>query len=85
VGFYEELFDPARASSESSRLSAFLGIDHREPDLGARFNVSPRTSQLPEATVREVAEHYRATYESVASRFPDRDLRTIWPSSRFVL
>jgi hypothetical protein len=85
LAFYEELFDPASASSEAARLSTFLGIDHREPDLGAEFNVSPRTAELPEATVRAVAEHFRPTYEFVASRFPDRDLPRIWPSARFVL
>lgn len=85
VGFYEELFDPATAASETARLAEFLGIDHRPPDLDAQFNVSPRSAELPESTVRAVAEHHRAAYESVASRFPERDLRTIWPSSRFVL
>ncbi len=83
--FYEELFDPSGATSHIAALCDFLGIDHREPDLDARFNVSPRAAELPEATVREVAEHFRATYEFVASRFPDRDLPTIWPSSRFVV
>lgn len=85
VGFYEELFDPATSDRELRRLHALLGIDHRAPDLSAEFNVSPRSAELPEDTVRAVAEHLRPTYESVASRFPDRDLRTIWPSSRFVL
>jgi hypothetical protein len=83
--FYEELFDRATAAAAVARLSGFLGIDPREPDLDARFNVSPRSAELPEATVREVAEHFRATYEFVASRFPERDLSRIWPSSRFVL
>jgi hypothetical protein len=84
-GFFEELFDPARAASEIARLSTFLGVDYREPDLDAQFNVSPRSAELPEATVRTVAEHFRSTYEFVSSRFPDRDLPRIWPSSRFVL
>jgi hypothetical protein len=84
-GFYEELFDPATSASEIARLSGFVGIDAHEPDLGAQFNVSPRSAELPEPTVRAVAEHFRATYELVASRFPDRDLPKIWPSSRFVL
>jgi hypothetical protein len=84
-GFYEELFAPATAASEVARLSGFLGIDDRAPDLSAEFNVSPRSAELPEATVRAVAEHFRPTYELVASRFPDRDLPKIWPSSRFVL
>jgi hypothetical protein len=83
--FYEELFDPATAASEVTRLSEFLGIDPHEPDLGAQFNVSPRSAELPESTVRAVAEHFRPTYEFVASRFPDRDLPSIWPSARFIV
>jgi hypothetical protein len=83
--FYEELFDPSLAASRLAALCDFVGIDHREPDLDARFNVSPRSAGLPEETARAVAEHYRPTYEFVASRFPDRDLPSIWPSSRFVL
>jgi len=85
LGFYEELFDPATTERELRALCGLTGIDYREPDLDAQFNVSPRSAELPEETVREVAGHFRATYEFVASRFPDRDLRTIWPSSRFVL
>ena len=83
--FYEELFDPATAERELRALCVLAGIDYREPDLGARFNVSPRSAELPESTVRAVAEHYRAAYELVASRFPDRDLARIWPSARFIL
>jgi hypothetical protein len=83
--FYEELFDPATVASEIARLSTFLGIDAHDPDLGAQFNVSPRSAELPESTVRAVAEHFRPTYEFVASRFPDRDLPSIWPSARFIV
>ena len=72
-------------SAELRALCGLAGIDYREPDLDARFNVSPRSAALPEETVRAVAEHYRPTYEFVASRFPDRDLPRIWPSARFVL
>jgi hypothetical protein len=84
-GFYEELFDAGRSSSQIAALCSFLGVEVRDPDLDARFNASPRSAELPEATVRAVAQHYRATYEFVASRFPERDLETIWPSARFVL
>jgi hypothetical protein len=85
LAFYEELFDAGQAASRVAALCSFLGIEVREPDLGARFNVSPRSAELPDATVRAVAEHFRATYEFVASRFPDRDLPRIWPSARWVL
>ena len=83
--FYEELFAPATAASEIARLSTFLRVDDRPPDLSAEFNVSPRSAELPEATVRAVAEHFRPTYEAVASRFPDRDLPSLWPSARLIL
>ena len=83
--FYEELFAPGTADAELRRLCGLLGIDHREPDLGTRFNASPRTGDLPQGTVRAVAEHYADVYRFVADRFPDRDLRAIWPSARFVL
>ncbi len=84
-GFYEELFDPATTERELRATCRLAGIDFHEPDLDARFNVSPRSAALPEETVRAMAEHYRPTYEFVASRFPDRDLPRIWPSARFVL
>jgi len=83
--FYEELFHPATTEWVLRSLCDLAGIDYREPDLDARFNVSPRSAALPEETIRAVAEHYRPTYEFVASRFPDRDLPKIWPSARFVL
>ena len=83
--FYEELFDPATTERDLRSLCALAGIDFRAPDLDARFNVSPRSADLPDETVRAVAEHFRPTYEFVASRFPDRDLPRIWPSARFVL
>jgi hypothetical protein len=82
-GFYEELFDPATSSQVLRGLSEAAGIEHREPDLDQRFNVSPASAELPEAVVREVARHFAATYEAVGQRFPDRDLERIWPSARF--
>ncbi len=84
-GFYEELFDPATTERALRAMCGLTRIDFREPDLDARFNVSPRSATLPEETVRAVAEHYRPTYEFVAERFADRDLARIWPSARFAL
>jgi hypothetical protein len=82
VGFYERLFDPA----ELGRICGLVGIDVHEPDLDARRNASPKTEgELEESTAHAVASHFRATYEAVAERFTDVDLRTLWPSSRFVL
>jgi hypothetical protein len=80
---YEELFDPTLSDGLLRGLSERLGIEHRPPDLGHQRNVSPRSAELPEAVVREVARHFAAAYEAVAQRFPDRDLERIWPSARF--
>jgi len=81
VGLYEQLFDPA----ELARVAAVIGIEPHEADLGTRRNASPKTSELPEATEREVATHFAPTYRAVAARFPGTNLTTLWPSSRFVL
>ena len=63
-----------------------LGMEHVAPDVVTRRNQSsPLASPIPEALARQVAEHYADTYLAVAARFPDKDLRTLWPSSRFVL
>lgn len=79
--FYERLFE----HTELERICRNLGIDPPEPELDRRANASPgRDVELPEATVRLVAEHYRDVYRFVQDRFPV-DLAELWPSSRFVL
>ena len=80
-GFYERLFTEV----EVRRLCAMAGIDVVEPSFEQRLHASPKSSDLPEETVRVVAQHYRGLYEAVASRFPAVPLAEIWPSSRFVL
>ncbi len=84
LAFYEEIFDPHSGEEELRRLCALVGIDYIEPDLETRFNASSDTIELPESTTRVVAEHFRPTYEFVASRFPERDLARIWPSARLI-
>jgi hypothetical protein len=79
--FYERLF----SEGEMQRLCEMAGIDFSVPGFDQRVHFSPKTSDLPEDTVRTVAEHYRGVYHAVAERFPDVDLAEIWPSSRFVL
>ena len=77
---------PGHGRRGARPAAGFLGIDHRDGrPRRAVQRLTARPAELPESTVRAVAEHFRPTYESVASRFPDRDLPRIWPSSRFVL
>jgi hypothetical protein len=80
-GFYELLF----SEGEVRRLCDMAGIDFVVPGFEQRVHFSPKTNDLPEDTVRIVAEHYRGVYLAVAARFPDVSLPDIWPSSRFVL
>jgi hypothetical protein len=82
-GFYEELFEE-RQVQEICRV---LGIRFRQPDFERKANVSSAKAvdALPDEVVEAVAVHFRETYETVAQRFPDKDLRRLWPSSRFVL
>jgi hypothetical protein len=79
--FYEQLF----TETEVRRLCELAGIDYVVPGFDKRVHSSPKTANLPENTVRIVAEHYRAVYLAVAERFPDVSLPDLWPSSRFVL
>jgi len=80
VGFYETLFEPGSLAA----VSALAGIEPPPADTETRRNASPKSAGLPESTVREVAGHFRATYDAVAARFPEVDLAALWPSTRFV-
>lgn len=80
-GFYERLFN----ESEIRRLCALAGIDFVEPGFDQRVHSSPKTADLPEETVKVVAEHYAEVYVAVSRRFPEVSLSELWPSSRFVL
>lgn len=80
-GFYETLFEPASLAA----ICALAGIDPPPADVATRRNASPKSVEtLPSSTVREIATHFRATYDFVAGRFPEVDLATLWPSSRSV-
>jgi hypothetical protein len=80
-GFYEQLF----TDTEVRRLCELAGIDFVVPGFDKRVHSSPKTADLPEDTVRKVAEQFRAVYLAVAERFPQVSLPDLWPSSRFVL
>ena len=79
VGFYEDLFSEARIRE----ICDLLRIDFHQPDLDERRNASP-PAQVPDEILRMIAEHYREVYDTVAARFPDVDLETVWPSTRYL-
>jgi hypothetical protein len=80
-GFYERLFE----ASTLRDLCGFLGLDFHEPDLGRQVNVSPKEDgELAESTVRGLVARFAPVYEAVATRFPEVDLPTVWPSMRFL-
>lgn len=80
-GFYERLFDRATLQD----LCGFLGLDFHEPDVARQVNVSPKEDgELEDDTVRALVERFAPVYEAVAARFPDVDLRALWPSMRFL-
>jgi len=82
VGFYEQLF----TTEQVDAISRLVGIETRAPQFDVRVNASPKAAEeLPPDTVRTVALHYREVYVAVARRFPEVDLPTLWPSSRYVL
>lgn len=79
------VFSERLSTDQSLRdLSAFLGIGFRSTDPATRANVSPKHEQLPDDLVRDIAHHYRDTYEFVAERFGVEDLAALWPSYRLL-
>jgi hypothetical protein len=82
-GFYEQLFE----EQQVRRICEFLGIDFRTPNFERKANESAvkAPSALADEVVAAIATHLRETYQAVAERFPDADLESLWPSSRFVL
>jgi hypothetical protein len=80
LGLYETLFE----ATSLAAVCDLAGIEPPPADTETRRNASPKSAPLPESTVREVAGHFRATYEAVAARFPEADLAALWPSSRLV-
>ena len=83
-GFFEELFTNDQQLREICRV---IGIPFREPNFERHANVSAARAveALPDEIVATVAKHLHETYATVAARFPNKDFRTMWPSSRFVL
>jgi hypothetical protein len=79
-GFYENLFNEDRIRE----ICALLGMDFHPPKLDVRANASPPVQDVPEETLRVVAESYRPVYEAVGRRFPDVDLEALWPYSRLL-
>jgi hypothetical protein len=72
-GFYEDMFERERVIE----LSSFLGV---EPDCAFsanKFNVSAKTSSIPDGLRAEVIDFYRDVYDYCHGRFPQT--RSLWP------
>ena len=81
-GFFETLF----THEQVRRFTDLLGMAYRPPRLDrARNSSATPKAGIPDETARIVAEHYAPTYLAVAERFPEVDLNSLWPHSRFVL
>ena len=78
--FYESFFHQDRVRE----VCDFLGIDFHPPKLDVRKNASPPADDVPETTLRTVAETFRPVYEAVAARFPEVDLPELWPYARLL-
>ncbi len=79
--FYETFF-----STESvGRLCRAVGIESHRPDFDTRANADPNAVRVSATATKVVAESLADVYLSVARRFPQLDLRAMWPSAQFVL
>jgi len=81
VGFYETFVsDPG----EWQRFTDMLGVGLAMPDYGRRQNATAKNTALAEDTIRSVASSYRDSYDYVRRHFPDFDIDSHWPSSRYL-
>lgn len=76
-GFYESFF----CAESIRRLTSFLDIPFVEPDFTRRLNVSSG-DPLDASGRLAIYQHYRETYDYVASRFGHAELSRIWANHR---
>ena len=79
---YERLFE----ESTLQRLAGFLGMTPVPADTERRVNTSPKSEvlTLPDETARQIAEHYRTTYDAVADRVGHDEVAAAWPGQRWL-
>ncbi len=78
VQFYETLFDPEPLAA----LSAFAGVAYRPEQVSVTSNGAQRCATLSDHALRACAQHYRATYETVAARYPQ--VLRLWSGFRYL-
>lgn len=72
-GFYETLF--SEASFE--KIQKFLGISLNKFDTEQVFNASPKTTDIPTETNKELIKRFESTYTFILSRF-GQSMKEIW-------
>ena len=72
-GFYETLFN----DKSHEDIQRFLGISIKKFDSGEVFNASPKSTQIPDETNKELVERFQSTYEYMQRRFGD-SMTEIW-------
>lgn len=73
-GFYEDLFTDARVQE----LTDWLNIPFVSPNFSERVNFSEQQEELSDEAAKIAREFYAPTYEFVAKRFPEHDLKALW-------
>ena len=72
-GFYETLFNEASFSN----IQNFLGIPLKKFDTEQVFNASPKTTDIPRSTNKELVERFQSTYAYMLNRFGG-SMKEIW-------
>lgn len=72
-GFYETLF----SDSSYTNIQKFLGIPLKKFDTEQVFNASPKTSDMPTETNKELVNRFKSTYAFILDRFGN-SMKEIW-------
>ena len=72
-GFYETLF----SDSSYKDIQKFLGISLKKFDTEQVFNASPKTSDIPAETNKELVNRFQSTYAYILNRFGS-PMKEIW-------
>lgn len=72
--FYERFISPQGVQA----LTAFLGIEYREPNLDFRPNVSPREAEPTPEAIARVRAFYDPVYRFCIGRFGEETINSLW-------
>lgn len=74
-----ELYERLFSYDSTTKISAFLGIPHLDPELDKGVNTAPKAAPLSDRTIGRVAREYAEVYRFAVDRFGRETIAQLWP------